>query len=398
MGSAEKLQLSDSNSLRFVPDEDVRLLKPPKGQSVTLTWKAGRISLRLLRRDEVEKARRLYRLAGEPVPSAEIWDWRFFQRNPGLSNVLAAFSEDKELIGLYPGTVRPVYIHGQELLCFQACRTLVHPKYRGGGRVYIGFLRFCFAYLESMGIPVGIGGGAGEAALKVGAWVADNREMCALTTYERRLSWRLAARSRLGFLGKPLSWALDAGLHRPFRSRNDGWTVEPVQQMTAEFDDLWLRKRDRYQVLLRRDARELQWRYFDCPVPATILAARKQGVLQGFAVLRHRQDDMGEARLTSVIDMFSGQDPEVEVALLQAAGAEGIRQGSDFLQFAPSLGSVSELLVSQKPWRPARRPLEHVIVSETTKRAEEVGIADLTERAIDGRQWYYCQGDSDFFD
>ncbi|KAA3605174.1 MAG: hypothetical protein DWQ01_21530 [Planctomycetota bacterium] len=379
-------------------EEDRRLLKPSSGSTPLTERKVGAYFVRLLRREETESALELYRVAGEPVPSPRQWDWRFFSRNPELSYVPAAFNREGQLVALYPATVRPAWVDGLDLMSYQACRTLIHPDFRGGGRLYLALLRFCFQRNDSIGIHFGFGGGAGKAALKVGAWALDNREMCTLQTYERRLSWRLALQRRFGRGGGSFAAFFDAFGNRDLLFRDGQIQVETVHQSGPMFDELWRRKRHHYRVLLRRDARELKWRYFDCPVATTVLVAKRRGELEGYAAIRHRQDDMGKAQLSCVIDMFSGQDPAVEMALLRAAGAEGRHMGTDFLQFAPVPGSVAETMVKQGPWRPAKRPLESVVVGHTSDHSAEVGLSEVVSVAVEGKHWYYCQGDSDFYD
>lgn len=374
---------------------DLELLVPPRGVKPLEERKVGRYTVRNLRRDEIPRAIQLFRDVMEYEYRFESWDWRHYQRNPGLVHMPAAFTDEGALAGVYPCTLRPARVLGTDLMTQHACRTLVHPDHRGGGRLYIAFLRFSFDRLASIGVHFGFGGGAKPAALKMGAWVLGNKEMCALPYFERRLSLRLALTRRLGGLGTGLARVLDGFAPKEARAGTE-YEVAPLDSAGEEFDRLWERKRDRYDVLLRRDAREVDWRWLRCPVPSRVLVARRGGEAEGYLALRHHEGD--GVRLTTVLDVFTGKERGVAAALLAAAGDEARAASSDFLQMAPKQGSVTYELAREAPWKPSRRAPDHVIVGHTSHDAEAVGLAAHVAAATDGERWHYCLGDSDFFD
>ncbi|TAH35795.1 MAG: hypothetical protein EYC70_12270 [Planctomycetota bacterium] len=378
--------------------DDAALLLPPPGVEPLQQRAGGQYLGRLLRRDEVDRAIQLYREASFSQLTPKQWDWRFFGRNPRMGILPAVFHRDGRLIAIYPVTFRPVWIRGRELMAGQACNTLVHPEFRGGGRVYLFLMKFTFDVFWSHGLHFGYGGGATEEAMKVGAKLSTYRPLLELTVRERRLSLRLALGRRFGEVGALGARVLDASRRRTASRRHGGFELQTVAAAGPEFDELWRRKRGRYVVAVRRDARELDWRWFANPVPSQVIAARRDGRLEGYVVLRHHPDTGGPARLSTVIDLFSGQEPEVDAALLAAAAREAGDAGSDFLHFAPAPRSSAFPQVQAKPWRPARKEVDRVLVARCSYDPGQVGIQAEFDTVMDGANWYYCQGDSDFLD
>lgn len=360
--------------------------------------RTGQFRGRLLGRDEVGLAIRLYREASFNQLTAEQWDWRFFQRNPELAFVSGVFTPEGRLIALNPMTVRPVWILGREQLAAQACDTLVHSDYRGGGRVYAFLMRFGFDMLWAYGMHFGFGGGATAEAAAVGKRLGNYHSLFDMAVYERRLSLRLALGRRAGAAGGAAAKLLD-GL-RPHRrlQRHGGLEIRAAAQAGPEFDRLWQRKRERYTVVLRRDARELRWRWFENPVPSEMLAAWRGGELEGYIVLRHHPDPGGPARLTTVLDLFTGLEPEVDEALLAAAARVARASGSDFLHYAACPGASAAALLRRAPWRPARKQVDRVVTAPYPYAARDSAVLPEFDAAMHGQNWYYCQGDSDFLD
>ncbi len=385
----------------FTPDDrlleqDRALLVPPLCRDPFPERRVGRYTLRLLGPEENGPARALYGLTGEPVPPKDVWLWRFYSRNPELAHVAGAFDDRGELAGLYPGVARPIRVGGRDLMTMQACRTIIHPDHRWGGRVFYLIVMYSIEHYRALGLPFGFGGGANEAAVKVGIRLVAYTLMHSLEIRERRLNLRLALRRRLGGTGAFLAEVFRLlGSARP-RRLPVGFEVGPVQEAGAEFDRLWERKRDVYPALLRRDAREIDWRWFRCPVPTVVLAARKGGELEGYAALRHHTE--GPARITTILDLFAGGDPRAAAVLLEAAAGLARGEGSDFLHFAPSPNSAAFGLLRRKPWRKARKPPDHVIFRQLCTEAVRPEVENELAIVKNGSNWFYCQGDSDYRD
>jgi len=356
---------------------DFDLLFPGPGQEPLEERKVGRYKLRMLRRDEHELARAFFREHGDQEISEEVWDWRFYSRNPELFHMPMCFDDQDRLVGLYPSVLRPARMLGRDMMVCQVCRTLTHPDFRYGGRIFGLMGRMTVDRGWQNGFPLAFGGGANEIALKAGARLIGYGLMVRLETFQRRLSLRLALNRRAGAAGSLAAKLIDPLTNRDLRKSVADLEVETVSAVGEEFDELWQRKRDLYKVLIRRDARELDWRWIRCPVKTNLLAARKGGTLEGYAAYRHYEEN--GVRFTVVLDLFTGP-------------------GCDFLQFAPAPGSVGYELAQQTPWKQAAKEQDIVIVQALCHDADAIGLGDEIRAAEIGSNWHYCQGDSDFMD
>ncbi|TAH39771.1 MAG: hypothetical protein EYC70_02995 [Planctomycetota bacterium] len=345
--------------------------------------------VRRLRRDEESQALRLYHEAGVSAPHPEVWRWRLYERDPDNPLIAAAFEPDGRLAGLYPASLRPIRIRGRDAWAVQACWSVVHPGARWSGRVFRLLARHTREQGRARGAVVGFGGGVSSAAAVVGARLAAYRTLLRLEVRERRLSWRLALQRRAGWAGLAAAALADHAFDWSLRRRSRALEVSVAADAGAEFDELWERERDSFPVLLRRDARELRWRWFRCPLPAVVLAARRHGRLCGYAVLRHHAEGAGE--LTTVLDLFCGRDLCTAQALLHASARLARAHGSDFLRFAPVPSSPAHATVHGRAWRSARKDPDHVVISPLQPDGVPAPV-------LDGACWYYAQGDADFLD
>lgn len=349
-------------------------------------WRVGGYSIRPLAPAESEPALALYRAVGVSGMSAELWRWRF---GGPRGQVAAAFDEQGRLVGLYPATVRPVRAHGRDLTAWQPCWTVVHPEVRWGGRVFHLLTRYARARAREQGATFAFGGGVNHAAATVGGRIAGYRPLLELPVYERRLSLRLGLLRKLGRSFGAAADLLDTALGGRLRHAVRDFDLTVASAAGPEFDQLWFRERDAFPVLVRRDARELDWRWFHCPEPAMVLVARRNRRLFGYAALRHHREN--GVRLTTVLDLFSGRDAGAAEALVCGASLLSWAHRSDFLRLACVGSSPAAPLMQRKPWRRAATPADHVAFAPLAPSESE-------NAAGDGASWYYCQGDSDFLD
>lgn len=94
---------------------------------------------------------------------------------------------------------------------------------------------------------------------------------------------------------------------RPLREQ-----VEVVRRFDADVDRLWARVAPRLDLAVKRDARYLNWKFFDPPhVRYTVAVLRRDDEVHGYAVYRHRREPQG--RVTQIVDLLT--DPEDERGL-----------------------------------------------------------------------------------
>ena len=89
---------------------------------------------------------------------------------------------------------------------------------------------------------------------------------------------------------------------RPLRAE-----CEPIRRFDSAFTELWERFASKFDLAVRRDARYLNWRYFEPPhVRYSVVALKRQGTIHGYAVYRHRHEPLG--RVTMLVDFLVDPD------------------------------------------------------------------------------------------
>jgi hypothetical protein len=350
-----------------------------------------------------ESVERFYREAIDLEQDLEVWRWRFHGRSGEAPLLPAAYTDDGELVGLYPAIPRRAWVDGPLMTVAQGCHSAVHPDHRAKAPLYLGLVRLLGDLSAARGIPVGFGGGANEDAVRVACTLAGFRLMHRLPILEQRLSWKPAARSRLGArVGNAAGAILDGlGTVRALRDNIEVEVIDRVGDRAAEFDALWAEVCNAYRVCLVRDAAALDWRWSRCPVPATVLLATRDGKPVGYAVVRTLSQDWG--RCSTVLDLFrvppaAGAPDPVATALLEACAQHSQEDGAEFMRFAPCEPGLRTMLEDARGWKPARADADHVLVRTTFDAKQYPEHAELLETLRSSESWYYTQGDSDFCD
>ena len=89
---------------------------------------------------------------------------------------------------------------------------------------------------------------------------------------------------------------------RPLRAE-----CAPISRFDPSFDSLWERLAPSFDLVVRRDAAYLNWRYIEPPhVRYVAVVLRRQGELHGYAVYRHLHEPLG--RVTMLVDFLVDPD------------------------------------------------------------------------------------------
>jgi hypothetical protein len=204
--------------------------------------------------------------------SIEHFDWKF-RRNPsGNAHISLAFEEER-LVGHYAGFCVPFVDGGDSFFAHQIGDTMTDPAIRHVGRGPTSILgrtalHFYATFCE------------GQAGFNYGFNVANIQ----------RFSLRFLRSDRV----EPVTYRFRDLMARPISriTRVErllrGYRLELVRDPGEEFDELFAGVAPAYRFLVRRDARYLRWRYFDCPdaPPYFVVAIRKRGRLAGWSAFR----------------------------------------------------------------------------------------------------------------
>lgn len=197
------------------------------------------------------------------------FDWKY-RRNPfGNRRIVLTFDERKRLVGHYAAYPVPFRWGTRNLLAHQVGDTMTDPGVRHIGRGATSILgrtalefyrRFCGGVAFNYGFNVS---NIQKFSLRF------LRSECVEPVMYRSLNpSRLKRTSRL-------------------ERRAHGFTLELVERAGPAFDEFFGRASHAYELLVRRDAAYLRWRYLDCPDRKyTVVAVRKWLQMVGWIVYR----------------------------------------------------------------------------------------------------------------
>lgn len=109
-----------------------------------------------------------------------------------------------------------------------------------------------------------------------------------------------------------------------------GLVVEPIVEFGSDADELWERSAEAFDVLWRRDANWLNWRYLDPRAGLiSVWGVRTEGALLGYLAMRH-PDDQGVARVLDLLTVPGRTD--VSLSLLERATTTARNEGATRLE------------------------------------------------------------------
>jgi hypothetical protein len=231
------------------------------------------------------------------------WEWQH-QRNPANPSRVPGIwvaREGPTIIGHYPTVPVRVSLKGLEVDGAWGAEALVAPE-RDSQDLGGALLR---ASDRNSGAVLAIGLSADmRARLDRLRWPDSQTLPCLVKPLTRRAI-------RLPHLPTPLN-RLISGLTYPLvqvmaRSQPLWAECEPIRRFDSTFTALWERLAPKFDLAVRRDAPYLNWRYVEPPhIRYSIVALKRQGVLHGYAVYRHRHEPLG--RVTMLVDFLVDPD------------------------------------------------------------------------------------------
>jgi hypothetical protein len=167
---------------------------------------------------------------------------------------------------------------------------------------------------------------------------------------------------------------------RPLRAE-----CEPIRRFDGSFTTLWERLAPKFDLAVRRDAPYLNWRYAEPPhVRYSIVALKRHGVVQGYAVYRHRHEPLG--RVTMLVDFLVDPDDVAGLkTLLRWVDREARAEESDKVR----------CYVMHGPFRRILRRNGYFGVKSTLDVAVKINAVQVPKGFYDetGR-WHLTYGDS----
>ena len=300
--------------------------------------------------------------------SAEHFRWKYRENPFGNGRISLTFDGDGRLVGHYSGYPVPFRIDGADVLAHQIGDTMTDVSIRHVGRGPTSILgRTALDFYERFC--------EGQVAFNYGFNVANIQ----------RFSLRFLRSDRV----EPVTYRVRDLRARPLAPlprvarRLRGYRLELVKEPTREWDALFARVGEAYRFLVRRDARYVRWRYFECPDRTyNVVAVRRWNRMAGWIAYRIDGNRFlwGDA-------LFDPRAPDaVEVLLRHVVPTYPV----DAIE----------------GWLPARPPWFDVILRglhfETRPEPQDLSVMCVPFTAADaatrmGETLYYTWGDSDLF-
>lgn len=310
------------------------------------------------------------------------WQWQYAE-NPereAAGPAIWVAREGASVLGQYASMPVRLWWDGREVRSSWGMDVFLRPEARGKG---VG-ARLFTAWSDHVEVALGLGLTPSSYGLfkklryhDVGPVPFFQKVMDARAVAGRRLG------PSLGTIAAPflsLGWSL-AHPDRP-RTATDV-SVARIDAFGPEFDALWERARASYAMCVRRDAAYLAWKYLACPTREyAIHAARRAGVVAGYAVSRH--EDYRGLRLGWILDVFADAgDHDAKDALLTAV-LDDFRAHRVARAQAFAMNAALQDDLRRRGFRPAESPMQFCVRTR-------VSDAPMADRG----RWHVMFGDSD---
>ncbi len=310
------------------------------------------------------------------------WDWQY-RRNPntpaGGPEIWIA-REGPTVIGQYATMPVRLKVRDHEINASWGMDVMVAPERQRQG---LGEVLFR-TWDQHVGASLGLGLSESSYRLfKKLKWPDVGPVPCLVKPLTRRAvrrpSWPMPVNRLVSAVTLPFIRVIARA--RPLRAE-----VEPIRQFDGRFTDLWDRVAPKFDVVVRRDAAYLNWKFLEPPhVRYTFAALRQDDVLSGYAVYRHLQEPRG--RVTLLVDFLA--DPEDDLGfktLLRWIDREARAADSDKIR-AFALHGAFRRAMKQSGYFQVKSTLDF------TAKVNAVEVPDSFYEDTSG--WHVTLGDSD---
>jgi GNAT superfamily N-acetyltransferase len=310
------------------------------------------------------------------------WSWQY-QRNPNNADQVPQIwlaREGPTIVGQYATMPVRLTVKGEEITGSWGMDVMVAPERQRHG---LGEVLFR-TWDNNVGASLGLGlSDSSYRLFKKLAWPDVGPVPCFVKPLTRRAlrrpQWPMPLNRLVSALTLPLVRLVSRS--RPLRA-----DIEPIRRFDAPFDALWERVAPRFDLAVRRDAAYLNWKYIEPPhVRYNIVALKRNGSIDGYAVYRHLQEPRG--RVTLLVDfLVDPADVPGMKTLLRWVDREARTADSDKIRAFATHG-VFRRLIRKSGYFQVKSTMEFVA------KINHVQLPGGFYRDTD--QWHITLGDSD---
>jgi GNAT superfamily N-acetyltransferase len=333
----------------------------------------------------------------------EHWFWEY--KNNPFGHLIGVAEHNGQIVGHM--ALIPIYMKiGEEaIIGSQAVDLVVHPKFRRQGMfLAIGKMLTKEAGKEGIDITYGFPNEPAHSGhLKYGWFdvckvpllvkpINMNKMVNFLDRYKMiRFLNRYKISRNIIKLILTIILATISFFSRIFNRIEDNDNLRNVEIRTIEsfddrIDDFWKKVSRNYTMIVIRDKKYLNWRYFEKPnVKYTVLLAEKNERILGYIVLRSRNEK--KLRLGYIVDLFASSDKKVIIQALVLKAIKHFRE--------QNVDIIICMMLKNSPFYRILRYNGFISV-RSNKFIARVNSSERSETSFkDQTKWYITMGDSD---
>ena len=162
--------------------------------------------------------------------------------------------------------------------------------------------------------------------------------------------------------------------------------IRAIESFDDRIDDFWKKASRDYAIIVIRDKKYLNWRYFEKPdVKYTVLLAEKNEEILGYIVLRSRNEK--KLRVGYIVDVFASSDKKVIIHALVLKAIKHFKE--------QNVDIIICMMLKNNPFYKILRYNDFIPVKSNVFIAR-VNSSERSETSFkDQTKWYITMGDSD---
>jgi len=344
-------------------------------------------AVRRYREGDEKQILALYETVHGRVKSEARWRWQVVNRPFGGQHIWVAEANER-IISYTSAMGSLVKVDNRHVDAATGGDAMTHPNYQRRGaweevlRSELEELRshgtaFMYAHLQNRRSYPGV--------LKVGFELA-----CELPELRKVCNWEkvLERRVKLGpaskIVGKVLPRIEHNGIAHPDLPEVK---VERVSHFNANVDELCKRAANLARVMVVRDSKYLNWRYFERPeYEYAVYTAERSGEALGYIVLRHETEELVRGYILDLLTLTEEED--VATLLFSRAMEHFEHEKVDTIHCWMVEHVPYYDMLRKAGFTRARREVQSVLVVAPLEE-------DLRAAVTDPQSWYFCMGDQE---
>lgn len=321
----------------------------------------------------------------------EMYEW-LFDKNPynKSGNMMYLLKEGDKVIGCDGLIPNELYVNGKTLLTAHSVKSMTHPDYKKQGIFRKMTENSCDrGRLDGVDVVIGLANDQSYPAYQRFGWP---------TLFEKEVYVKpilitniLKRRIKVGILAQAANSVYSAYMKYKLSSQTDkDINFEILNHVPEYIQECWDKYKDKYNVLLARDYKYLNYRYNQRPdVNYVTVLMRYKSEIAGFAIL-HNSFANG-SKMTSSVEFFTDPTNESFIkALANGVSRYCYENGLEYVVIGTGLyGSYKKVLLENGFMITRKPPKNNMMIANV--------LSDrLTMDEIDGHEkWHITQGDGE---